>query len=123
MLKKLLLLILTTLTISTSVKANDSKYTLYYFYNDFRCANCIKFEEYTSEIAPTLPVEFKLINTSDDENKLYLMAYKLYTKSVVITDDKGNFKNLEGIWENLGDEDDFKDYIKEEVNEFIKENK
>lgn len=118
MFKKILLGLFTIFTFAGIAKAENT-YTLYYFYGNVRCMTCRNFERMTTELAPNLPVEFKTINTDDKGNEHYLSDYGLYTKSVVITDNKGKYKNLEKIWSYGRDENKFKTYITEEVNAFI----
>ena len=106
----------------TAFTVQAQEYTLYYFYNNMRCATCRNFERLTTEVAPNLPVVFKTINTDEADNDRFVINYKLYTKSVVIADSKGNYKNLDKIWELSRNEDKFKTYITDEVNAFIQDN-
>ncbi len=117
MLKKLLLI--ATLMLSFNANAQETKPTLYYFYANSRCSNCIKFEKYTEEVAKSLPVEFKKFNIQEKENEHFINDFQLYTKSVVISDNNGNYKNLTGIWQNVYNKDKFLQYITDEVNAFI----
>lgn len=122
MLKRLIILVLLIFLFVGTVNASESKYTLYYFYGNIRCTTCRNFERMTTELAPNLPVVFKTVNTDEAGNEHYMTDYRLYTKSVVIIDDKGNYKNLDKIWELGRNEDKFKAYITDEVGAFIKAN-
>lgn len=122
MLKRLIWAVLFVFSVVFGANAAESKHTLYYFYSNMRCTTCRNFERMTTDIAPSLPVQFKTINTDDKGNEHYMSDYGLYTKSVVIVDDKGNYKNLEKIWDYSRNEDKFKAYITDEVNTFIKAN-
>lgn len=118
--KRLLLSIVFSL-FAFSAQAKD--YILYYFHSNVRCATCKKFESWTTQTAQNLPVEFKIINTDSKENAHYLTDYSLYTKSVVITDNQGNFKNLDKIWNYNNNQNAFMNYVSDEVKAFIGENK
>ncbi len=116
MLKKLLSLALFLFSFNAS--AQEAKPTLYYFYANSRCSNCIKFEQYTEEVSKNLPVEFQKLNIEEPENAHFVEDYQLYTKSVVISDNNGKYKNLTGIWQNVYNKDKFMQYITDEVNAF-----
>ncbi len=112
--KKIILSLIALISFSAVANA-ETKYNLYYFHNNTRCGNCIAFEEMSKKLAPSLPVNFKIINTQNEGNEHYINDYKLYTKSIVITDDKGNYKNLDKIWNYVRDEKKFNQYIEDEV--------
>ena len=118
---KRFLLILSFCFLSFPAQAKD--YTLYYFHSNFRCATCKKFESWTTKAAGHLPVAFKIINTDDKENAHFLTDYALYTKSVVVTDNNSNFKNLDKIWSYSNNQDDFINYVSDEIKAFIRSNK
>lgn len=101
--------------------AQAKDFTLYYFHTNMRCSTCRKFETWTTNVAQNLPVKFNVINTDNKENAHYLTDYQLYTKSVVIADDEGHFKNLDKIWDYAGNEQGFTDYVLSEVKTFMKE--
>ena len=95
-----------------------------YYHNSVRCSTCRKIEQWSSEAVKDLPVTLKTVNTDEAENKHFLSDYGLYTKSVVVTDSKtGKWKNLDKLWNNLNDEQSFKVYVKQEVQDFIEETK
>ncbi len=124
MVKNIIIAMVVMFGFAGGVKAEQNQnYDLYYFYNNTRCGNCVAFEKMTTEVAPTLPVNFKLINVQEPGNQHYLKDFKLYTKAVVIADDKGNYKNLDKIWNYVRDEAKYKQYITDEVNKFVKGNK
>ncbi len=117
--KKLLITILFCLF---AFPAHAKDFTLYYFHGNVRCLTCKHFEDWTRSVAKELPVSFQVINTDEDENTHYLHDYSLYTKSVVIVDRNGKFKNLDKIWMLSRDENEFRAYIMQEVKQFMKEN-
>lgn len=123
MFKKVLILIVAILGFANIAQAQDNKFTVSYFYNNVRCSSCAKIEKYTKEsVQGRENIEFKLINTDEPANKHFLKDYSLYTKSVVITDSKGNWKNLDKVWSLVGNEKKFKDYIRSELEDFMSAN-
>lgn len=121
MFKKLLLGLFMIFAFANIAQA-ESTYTLYYFHGNMRCATCRNFERMTAELAPILPVEFKIVNTDEKDNMHYLSDYSLYSNAVVIASSKGNFKNLDKIWKIGRNQAEFKTYITDEVNQFVREN-
>ena len=81
---------------------------------------CKKIEKLTKEaISKIQNTEFKTVNTDEKDNKHYLTDYSLYTKSVVLVDDKGNWKNLDKIWLHIQSDDNFKQYVIDETKAFM----
>jgi hypothetical protein len=107
---------------------------VYYFHGTRRCANCLKFEEYSKEaidsgFAGELAdgrLKWRMINTDESENKHYVNDYQLYTKSLVlarVVDGKEvAWKNLDKIWKLVGDKEKFIAYVQEEIKAYLKEN-
>ncbi|MBU1912919.1 MAG: hypothetical protein KKB22_05240 [Candidatus Omnitrophica bacterium] len=107
----------------------------YYFHGDFRCLNCHKIEQYSKEAVDRYfareiasgELEYKVINIDKKGNGHFAEDYKLYTKSLVISKIKDGreveYKNLEKVWNYLGDKEAFYNYVKEEVTKFLEENK
>ena len=107
----------------------------YYFHGDFRCSNCYKIEKYSKEaidkyFAKELAsgeLEYKVINVDERGNEHFAVDYKLYTKSLVISKIKDGreveYKNLEKVWDHLGNKGTFYNYVKEEIENFLKDNK
>ncbi len=100
--------------------AMDNNITVYYFHSSVRCKTCINIERMTKEAVNSIPTTtFKAINTDETDNKHYLTDYGLYTKSVVLVKPTGEWKNLDKIWSLVRSEDDFKNYITTETNNFM----
>ncbi len=103
----------------------------YYFHGNVRCASCLKIEAYTKEaidsaFGETLRsglLEWRLVNTDSSQNEHFLEDYQLYTRSVVLSDvHKGRetrWKNLDKVWDLLGDQAKFRTYIQDEVRLFL----
>lgn len=105
----------------------------YYFHGNFRCPTCHKLEQYTKEAIESNykdelssgKLVFKVVNAEEKENEHYMKDYGLYTRSVVLSlvrDGKEiRYKNLDKIWDYVGDKQKFLDYIKSETNDFLKD--
>ncbi len=108
----------------------NGKLIVYYFYNNVRCESCLKIEKYTKSALEEKfsaqlkdgDMEWQMVNVDEPENKHFVNDYKLITKSVVLSEVKDgkeiSHKNLDKVWELLGDEDIFRKYIKDEINDF-----
>ncbi len=112
-------------------KLVEHQVVAYYFHGNVRCASCRKIEAYTKEAIDSAfgdalkcgSLEWRVINTDSSQHEHYLKDYQLYTRSVVISDiHKGKetrWKNLEKVWELLGDQEEFSAYITNEVRLFM----
>jgi len=112
---------------SVTPPKEERQLVVYYFMTTYRCPSCHFIEETTrkaidesfaNEIKSGRMV-FKMINIEEKGNEHFVDEYKLYTKSVVLSDIKGGkqakWKNLEQVWQMIGKEDEFKAYIVKEV--------
>ncbi len=114
-------------------QAPSSKVIAYYFHGTFRCPTCHKLEQYAKEVIESDfkdalaegKLEFEVVNVEDKGNEHFVNDYQLYTKSLVLSlvkDDKEiKSKNLEKIWEYVGNKQKYFDYVKSEVAGFLKE--
>jgi hypothetical protein len=70
-------------------------------------------------------LEFKVVNVEDKGNEHYGSDYQLYAKSLVLSLAKGGketkWKNMDKIWEYVGNKQRFLDYVTSGVADFIKE--
>jgi len=108
--------------------------TAYYFHGTFRCPTCHKLEQYAKEAIESNfkdalssgMLTFKVVNVEDKGNEHYMADYQLYTKSVVLSLSKNGkevrSKNLDKIWEYVGNKDRYEKYVRDEVAAFLKEN-
>jgi len=104
---------------------------VYYFHGTQRCSNCIKIEAYTKEVVDSAfatqvkdsTIVWRVINTDEDANKHFRDDYQLFTKSVVLSDladgRQVRWKNLDKIWEVLGDKATFQTYVRDEVSALL----
>ena len=120
---------------ASSVITADHKVIAYYFHGNKRCVSCRKIEAYTkaaidSAFADDLKsgvLEWRVVNTDSSQNEHYWTDYKLYTKSVILSDlhdgKEMRWKNLEKVWEFLGDQKEFAAYVRSELNLFLDKTK
>lgn len=109
------------------------KIIVYYFHGTRRCSNCVKFENYTKEtldsgFAGEIDsglLEWRQVDIDESENKHFINDYRLFTKAVVLSrvirGKEAGWKNLDKIWEYVGNKEKFMSYIKDEINTFLKE--
>jgi hypothetical protein len=112
-----------------------SKIIVYYFHGNKRCTSCMTIERFTRESVEanfakelkTGAVEFRSINIEEPQNSHYAKDYKLYTRSVIISDvaqgKEKRRKNLQKVWELIRQENDFKTYVKNETAAYLQGNK
>jgi len=140
--KKILLILLVVMLFNSGIvssfgaeKASSGKVMVYYFHGSFRCPTCHKLEQYSKEAIETNfkdalasgKLEFKVINVEDKGNEHFNKDYQLYTKSLILSlvkDGKETkWVNLDKIWEYVGTEEIFIDYVKSGIADFLKETK
>jgi hypothetical protein len=113
-----------------TVAARD-EYVVYYFMTSQRCENCINFENYTRELLETTFAEplqdktitWEMVNLDEPQNRHYIQEYQLITKSIVLVHYRNgmreDWKNLDQIWNLVGDKNAFQTYIAGEMNAFM----
>lgn len=116
-----------------NAKIINHKVIAYYFHGTKRCPTCRKIESYSKEAVEALftegpkngKLEWKSINTDRSENKHYKKEYRLFSSALVISDERdgkqSEWKNLEKIWQLVGDKDRFIKYIQDEIHTFLGE--
>ncbi len=103
----------------------------YYFYNTVRCKSCLAIEsmsheviesEFAAEIASGRLV-WQMKNLDEEENEHFIEDYKLYTKSLVLVEfengEQTRWQNCTKVWELLNKEEEFKQYVSDEVTAFL----
>ncbi|HEX2956339.1 MAG TPA: nitrophenyl compound nitroreductase subunit ArsF family protein [Chitinispirillaceae bacterium] len=117
---------------NVSTKSEQKKVIVYYFHTTFRCQSCNMIEKFTKEAVETGfaselksgSLEMKVINVEEKGNEHFAEDYKLYTKSVIVSNVKDGkevtWKNLDKVWTHLGDPNKFKEYIQTEVKTSLK---
>jgi hypothetical protein len=125
--------VITAIGLAYAQERSSSKVLIYYFHGSTRCTSCYRFETYSKELIKDYfkdalesgKLEFKVINVEDRGNQHYADYYQLYTKTIVLSLEKNGrevkWKNLNKIWEYVNDKPGFFDYVKGEINAYLKE--
>jgi len=110
-----------------------SKVIAYYFHGTHRCTTCLTIERYSREAIEKYfskeiqdgILEFKPLNVEEPENRHYIQDYQLVSSSLVISlvkqDKEVTWKNLIDVWKHVRDKDRFFQYVKDGIDNFIKE--
>lgn len=110
-----------------------SKVIAYYFHGNFRCTTCRTIEQYSRDAIHSYfkreleseKLEFRPVNIEEPENRHLVREYQLVSKSLVlslVTDGKElRWKNLADVWTLVSNKDKFFQYVKDEVESFLKE--
>jgi len=110
-----------------------SQVVVTYFHTTFRCPTCLQIEKHTrdtveKDFAQDLAskrVLFRTIDVQEAENRHFIQDYSLYSKSVVLSLVKNGkeirWKNLPDIWKYAYSWDKFEQYIRSEIETFLKE--
>jgi hypothetical protein len=119
-----------TIVDTTTAEVTD-KVIAYYLHGDRRCATCIKLEKYSQEAIETGFVdelkqgglEWRVVNFEDEGNEHFVDSYELYTKAVILSRISGGketgWKNLDKIWDLVGDQAKFIEYVQSETKAFM----
>lgn len=109
----------------------DHKVIVFYFYGNVRCYTCKRIERLTKEAVKegfgeemkNGVVEMKAVNVQEPRNNNFIKDYRLYTKSVIVSDLKQGkeerWKNLQRVWELVRNDEAFKKYVQKEVKEYL----
>jgi hypothetical protein len=101
---------------------------VYYFHGNMRCRACRMIESLTEEsvryqsenqVVSALPLHYKAVNVEHRGNQRFIQNYQLSTRSVVlshvINGKELNWKRLDGVWQKLGSQTEFIDYVTSEI--------
>ncbi|MCX8044570.1 MAG: nitrophenyl compound nitroreductase subunit ArsF family protein [Desulfobacterota bacterium] len=104
----------------------------YYFYGNFRCPTCRTIEQLSRQSIENHfqkqlkdgSLIFLPVNIDAPENRHFIDDYKLVTRSLVITKIQGgkqvSWKNLDKVWQLVRNEEKFDQYIKTEIENYLK---
>jgi hypothetical protein len=102
-----------------------------FFHGETRCPTCRKIESYTRQaideaFADELRsgrIQWQTANYEDPANKQLASDYDVYASTVVLTrqvDGKPvQWKNLDRVWNYVGKEQEFKDYVQQQTRELL----
>lgn len=112
-------------------QATGHQVIVYYFHGNFRCATCRRIEQLTREAVSENfgaelsagALEMRVINVEEPENSHFSNDYKLFTRSVVVSDmvngKETQWKNLQKVWELVHQQKAFEDYIRDEIKSYL----
>jgi hypothetical protein len=115
-----------------TVKKVKCQTIVYYFMTTYRCRSCTFIENATKTAVEQHFADqikdgsmvFKMINVDEPQHKHYVNTYGLYTKTVILSSVKDGkqlkWKNLDQVWNLIGQDESFKAYISGEVKAFLK---
>lgn len=104
-----------------------------YFHTTARCMSCLKIEDLTNATMTTRfagplaekRIVWRSVNIDEATNNHFAKDYGLYTKSVIVSEVRGGsevrWKNLDQVWNLLGDPAAFQGYVEREVRAFLDE--
>lgn len=99
----------------------------YYFHRTQRCPTCLRIEELTHEIVhqrfvpetSSGKLELRIVNIETSGNEHFETDFDLVSQSIVLVNFKDGkqttWKNLDKIWELIGDELSFTTYVAAEI--------
>ncbi|MGB5107433.1 MAG: nitrophenyl compound nitroreductase subunit ArsF family protein [Candidatus Zixiibacteriota bacterium] len=112
--------------LSTVSQAGD-RVVAYYFHRTQRCPTCLRIEELAHEVVhqqfvpetSSGKLELRIINIENAGNEHFETDFDLVSQSIVLVNFKDGkqttWKNLDQIWELIGDEPSFTTYVAEEI--------
>ncbi|MHC4063306.1 MAG: nitrophenyl compound nitroreductase subunit ArsF family protein [Planctomycetota bacterium] len=103
------------------------KLVAYYFHRTQRCRKCLTIEAYAEETlkeafsngAKEIELEWRAVNVEEPVNEHFVEDYALTSGALVLVDAwdgrQREWRNLEKVWELVGDELKFKAYVEAEA--------
>lgn len=113
------------------IPSEREKVIIYYFHGTYRCPSCTKIEKWSYEaIKDSFPkalkedrLLWKPVNVEKPENRHFIKEYSLFTKSLIITEMKGEkqtkWENLDKVWRFLRDQEKFFAYVTQKVKNYM----
>ncbi len=113
--------------------AHGTTYAVYYFHATQRCNTCLTLERYSKNtmeeaFADDLAsgrVTWQVINYELPENQHFAKDYDISYQTLMVLELKDGepvrWKKLEGIWDEVGSEFSFYEYVQSEIHNFMNE--
>lgn len=114
-------------------EAKGHKLIAYYFHRTQRCYTCLTIERYAEEaLKAAFPkslnsgeLEWRTVNLEEPANEHFVEDFQLAASSLVLVDTQDGkqkeWRNLERVWELVGDELEFKAYVEAQAMPFLDE--
>ena len=112
-------------------KPPTHKLIAYYFHRTQRCRKCLTIEAYSEEaLKDAFPealargeLEWQAVNVEEPANEHFVEDYQLTFGALVLVDtqegEQKEWRNLERVWELVGDELKFKAYVEAQALTFL----
>lgn len=109
------------------------KYYAYYMHGSARCVTCVNIETYTKEAIQShfaKEIEngllvWESLDVQQPEYSHYIQDFQLTAQSVILIREKDgkmeSWKNLQRVWQLVGNKEAFQNYIVSETSAFLKE--
>ncbi len=113
----------------------NAQIIVYYLHGDARCLTCRKLETYAKKALDTYfadeltsgKILWQVVNVDQPQNKHFIKDYELITKSVVLSkmeDGKEvEWKNLDRIWQEVGNKQSYLEYVRDSILKFREDGK
>jgi hypothetical protein len=113
------------------ISSERGRIIVYYFHGTYRCPSCTKIEKWSYEAIKHSFLKalkegrllWEPVNVDKPENRHFVKEYDLFTKSLIITEVKGEkqmkWKNLDKVWQLLRDQEKFSAYVTQEVKNYM----
>lgn len=110
---------------------HSNQIVIYYLHMNRRCMTCEKLEAYSKEAIDSgfaeqlkdSSIVFRAKNFEQEGNEHFAKDYKLFSQSLILSRQQDGkeieWKNLDKIWELVGDKDQYITYVQTEVKNFI----
>jgi len=110
---------------------NTDQIYAFYLHGNKRCQTCNTIETYSHEAilakfgdnTESGELIWKTLNFEEPENEHYITEFELYAHSLVLVEFEGEqikrYKNLEKVWELVGDQEAFYQYVQNETESFL----
>lgn len=96
-----------------------------YFHGTMRCVTCKKLEEYSRAAFEGSEIALEVINVDLPEYRHFMDDFQLVTRSLVLVEYRSGqvvrWSNLERIWELVGEQVAFLNYVRGQAVEFEQE--
>lgn len=123
----------TTAAKSQELKKVSRTVVAYYFHRTQRCHTCLTMEAYAEDaLRQGLPdalesgtLQWRAVNVEVPQHEHFVNEYNLYASALVMVEMEGNevkrSKNLEQIWDLVGDGSKFKTYVRDEALAYLED--
>ena len=112
---------------------SNHKVVAYYFHRTQRCHTCLTMEAYAeqalkdglSDALDSGELEWRAVNVEESEHEHFVKEYELYASALVMVETEGGqaqrWKKLEQIWDLVGDESEFKSFVRDEAQAYLED--